>query len=69
MLHELLGPMQRLKDKGPEEFMFLWIHLQVVCREKDMASRYPEKLLFSQKFWLELGLPLKGKKSVGPVRF
>ena len=52
VLHELLGPMQRLKDKGPEEFIFLWIHLQVVFRENDTASRYPEKLLFSQKFCL-----------------
>lgn len=52
VFHELLGPLQRLKDKGPEEFIFLWIHLQVVCRENDIASKYPEKLLFSQKFWL-----------------
>lgn len=52
VLHELLGPLQRLKDKGPEEFIFLWIHLQFVCRENDIASKYPEKLLFSQKFWL-----------------
>lgn len=52
VLHELLGSMQRLKDKGPEEFIFLWIHLQDVCRENDIASRYPEKLVFSQKFWL-----------------
>lgn len=40
VFHELLGPLQRLKDKGPEEFIFLWIHLQVVCRENDIASKY-----------------------------
>ena len=40
------------EDKGQEEFIFLGIQQQVFCGENYMVSRYPEKLLLSQKFWL-----------------